>query len=211
MVLLTVLRKQHLRERGVRVLLLGLDNAGKTTIVRALLGEDTHTVSPTVGFVIHSVRRRGYTLNVWDVGGQRSLRPFWHNYFEKTDCLVWVIDAAAPERLDTCADELRRALAEGAGSASLLVLVNKLDLVPDRAAAVATVTAKLRLHELPAARSVRVLGCSAYEGANLEEALDWIVGAASRRYAVAPSNDFETPHAADATAASAAGEGALRR
>ncbi|KAJ9525266.1 hypothetical protein QJQ45_020791 [Haematococcus lacustris] len=72
----------------------GLDNAGKTTIVKRLNGEDITTISPTLGFNIKSMSYRGFKLNIWDVGGQKTLRPYWRNYFEKTDGLIWVVDSA---------------------------------------------------------------------------------------------------------------------
>lgn len=69
-------------------------------------------------------------MNIWDVGGQSTLRPFWRNYFEKTDLLIWVVDVASLERLPEVSKELRQTLDEdrlvGAG---LLVWVNKMDTV----------------------------------------------------------------------------------
>ena len=98
MVLLKILRKLKEREREVRILLLGLDNAGKTTIVKKLNGEDVETVSPTLGFDIKTLHFMGYKLNIWDVGGQTTLRSYWRNYFEETDALVWVVDSADKRR-----------------------------------------------------------------------------------------------------------------
>lgn len=87
-------------------------------------------VSPTVGFSIRSIDYNGYTVNIWDVGGQETLRPFWRNYFEKTDCLIWVVDASALDRLDDCKRELENTLDEDRlAGAGLLVWVNKLDTV----------------------------------------------------------------------------------
>lgn len=68
-------------------------------------------------------------LNIWDVGGQKSLRTYWKNYFEATDGLVWVVDCADAQKLETCAKELHDLLKEERLSgASLLVLANKQDL-----------------------------------------------------------------------------------
>lgn len=68
-------------------------------------------------------------MNIWDVGGQRSLRSYWKNYFESTDGLVWVVDCADAGKLETCASELHDLLKEERLSgASLLVLANKQDL-----------------------------------------------------------------------------------
>ena len=109
----------------------GLDNSGKTTATAALTDGDTSAVAPTLGFQIRSLRHAatGTILNLWDVGGQRTLRPFWRNYFEKTDGLAWVVDASDGARLGDCALELRALLAEERlAGAPLLVLANKQDV-----------------------------------------------------------------------------------
>eukprot|EP00898_Chlorokybus_atmophyticus_P005934 jgi/Chlat1/6341/Chrsp44S05797 len=88
--LLTIIKKVKQKERELRILMVGLDNAGKTTIVKRINGEDISGISPTLGFNIKSMEYKGYLLNVWDVGGQRTLRAYWRNYFEGTDGLLWV-------------------------------------------------------------------------------------------------------------------------
>lgn len=75
-------------EQELRILLLGLDNAGKTTLLKHLANEDVAHITPTQGFNIKSVQSTGFKLNVWDIGGQRKIRPYWRNYFENTDVLV---------------------------------------------------------------------------------------------------------------------------
>lgn len=107
----------------------GLDNAGKTTILKRFNGESIDTISPTLGFNIKTLEHRGYTLNMWDVGGQKSLRSYWRNYFECTDGLVWVVDSADRMRLESCREELMVLLKEERlAGATLLVLANKQDL-----------------------------------------------------------------------------------
>lgn len=69
-------------------------------------GEDVASVSPTVGFNIKSLEFRGFTLNVWDVGGQQTIRAYWRNYFEQTDGVVWVVDSVDRWRLEDCRREL---------------------------------------------------------------------------------------------------------
>ena len=100
--LLTIIRKLKQKEREVRVLVLGLDNAGKTTVVKCLRGEDINTISPTLGFNIDTFDYNGFAINLWDIGGQRSLRPYWRNYFESTDGLIWVVDSADKRRMKDC-------------------------------------------------------------------------------------------------------------
>ena len=97
--LLSILRKLKEKEKDVRILMLGLDNAGKTTILKKFNGEDINSISPTLGFNIKTLEHKGYNLNIWDVGGQKSLRSYWRNYFETTDGLIWVVDSADKRRL----------------------------------------------------------------------------------------------------------------
>ena len=108
--LLTILKKVKQKEREVRILMLGLDNAGKTTVVKKFNGEDIDLIAPTLGFNIKTLEYRGFKLNIWDVGGQTSLRSYWRNYFEQTDGLIWVIDSADRMRLRDCKAELQSLL-----------------------------------------------------------------------------------------------------
>ena len=105
--LLTILKKNKQKEREIRLLMLGLDNAGKTTVVKKFNGEDINLISPTLGFNIQTLEYRGFKLNIWDVGGQTSLRSYWRNYFEQTDGLIWVVDSADRARLQDCKAELQ--------------------------------------------------------------------------------------------------------
>ncbi|KAF5613912.1 ADP-ribosylation factor-like 2 [Fusarium subglutinans] len=127
--MLSILRKARLKDKEMRILMLGLDNAGKTTIVKKVMGEDVNTVSPTLGFIIKTIDYEGYKLNIWDVGGQKTLRSYWRNYFEKTDALIWVVDATDRLRIQDCRDELQGLLLEERlAGASLLVFANKTDV-----------------------------------------------------------------------------------
>lgn len=75
-------------------------------------GQDVNSISPTLGFNIVSLEFLNYTLNIWDVGGQQTIRSYWRNYYEKTDALLWVVDSADKRRLHTCRDELHKLLKE---------------------------------------------------------------------------------------------------
>lgn len=89
--MLSILRKLTSNpDKELRLLLLGLDNAGKTTILKILASEEITNITPTAGFNIKSVISDGFKLNVWDIGGQRKIRPYWKNYFENTDVLVYI-------------------------------------------------------------------------------------------------------------------------
>ncbi len=180
--LLSILRKNRQKERQIRVLLLGLDNAGKTSILKRLQGQDISEVSPTLGFNIQTVEAGGFKLNMWDIGGQRSLRSYWRNYFEHTDAIVWVVDSAADARLDECAAELREVLKEERLlGASLLVLANKADLLPPyqphQPRLTEQLAARLQLTQpaIASAHHVHVVPCSALTGAGLEPAFRWLL------------------------------------
>ncbi|KAL0640412.1 Arf GTPase arl1 [Maublancomyces gigas] len=115
-------------KKEVRILILGLDNAGKTTLLyRLKIGEVVTTV-PTIGFNLESVTYKNLDFNVWDLGGQTSIRPYWRCYYANTAAVVFVVDATDHTRLETAADELAAMLDEDElQSASLLVFANKQD------------------------------------------------------------------------------------
>ncbi|KAH9905068.1 GTP-binding protein [Epithele typhae] len=177
--LLTIIRKNRQKEKEMRILFLGLDNAGKTTILKKLNGEDIMGISPTLGFNIKTFVHGKYTLNIWDVGGQRTLRPYWRNYFEQTDALVWVVDSGDRMRMQDCKEELHSLLQEDRlAGASLLIFANKQDIQGSMS------SAEIRdALDLPSIKSHqwKILACSAVTGLNLVEGLDWVVGDVANR------------------------------
>merc|ERR1711934_26522 len=121
--LLTILKKVKRKEKEMRLLILGLDNAGKTTVCKKFNGEDTSEIAPTLGFNIKTLEYQGFRLNLWDVGGQKTIRSYWRNYFEQTDGLIWVVDSADRFRLEDCRAELHALLQEERlAGATLLVM-----------------------------------------------------------------------------------------
>ncbi|KAJ5919468.1 Small GTPase superfamily ARF/SAR type [Penicillium verhagenii] len=193
--MLSILRKARLKDKEMRVLMLGLDNAGKTTIVKRIMNEDVTTVSPTLGFIIKTIDFMGYKLNIWDVGGQKTLRSYWKNYFEKTDTLVWVVDATDRLRVEDCREELAGLLLEEVWSppkfsgsranlrqrltgASLLVFLNKTDV--EHCMDEEEVRERLGLDSIKTHKWT-ILPCSAMTGQNLNEGLEWVVQDAKDR------------------------------
>jgi ADP-ribosylation factor-like protein 3 len=86
--LLSMLRSLKKSNKELRLLLLGLDNAGKTSCLKKLSDEEIAHIMPTQGFNIKSLQQEGFKLNVWDIGGQKAIRPYWKNYYDNTDALV---------------------------------------------------------------------------------------------------------------------------
>jgi ADP-ribosylation factor-like protein 3 len=124
--LLDYLRKFKKPETEVRILILGLDNAGKTTILKNLCKEDVTHITPTQGFNIKSLAYNSFKLNIWDVGGQKSIRPYWRNYFDTTNAMIYVIDSSDRRRMEETGIELQQLLDEDKLSGvPLLIFANK--------------------------------------------------------------------------------------
>ena len=162
----------------MRILLLGLDNAGKTTMTKKINGEDISEVAPTLGFQIKTMQiaagANTYHLNIWDVGGQTTLRSYWRNYFEATDAVVFVVDCADTRRLQDAKRELDKLLVEEKlAGATLLIMANKQDL--PGAVKAAEISAMLELNTI-VSRHWHVQMCSAVGGDGLQEGINWMVG-----------------------------------
>ncbi|KAH6820065.1 ADP-ribosylation factor A1B [Perilla frutescens var. hirtella] len=134
-------------KKEMRILMVGLDAAGKTTILYKLkLGEIVTTI-PTIGFNVETVEYKNISFTVWDVGGQDKIRPLWRHYFQNTQGLIFVVDSNDRDRVVEARDELHRMLNEDElRDAVLLVFANKQDL--PNAMNAAEITDKLGLHSL---------------------------------------------------------------
>ena len=134
-------------KKEMRILMVGLDAAGKTTILYKLkLGEIVTTI-PTIGFNVETVEYKNISFTVWDVGGQDKIRPLWRHYYTNTQGLIFVVDSNDRDRIDAARDELHRMLNEDELRESvLLCFANKQDL--PNAMSAAEMTDKLGLHDL---------------------------------------------------------------
>lgn len=152
--------------------MVGLDAAGKTTILYKLkLGEVVTTI-PTIGFNVETVELKNISFTVWDVGGQDKIRPLWRHYFQNTQGVIFVVDSNDRERCNEAREELIRMLAEDElRDALLLVIANKQDL--PHAMSAAEITDKLGLHNLHH-RNWYVQAACATSGQGLYEGLDWL-------------------------------------
>lgn len=129
------------------LILVGLDAAGKTTILYKLkLGEIVTTI-PTIGFNVETVEYKNICFTVWDVGGQDKIRPLWRHYFQNTQGLIFVVDSNDRERVVEAERELHNMLNEDElRDAVILVFANKQDL--PNAMSASELTEKLRLSSL---------------------------------------------------------------
>ena len=159
-------------KKDMRILMVGLDAAGKTTILYKLkLGEIVTTI-PTIGFNVETVEYKNINFTVWDVGGQDKIRPLWRHYFQGTQGLIFVVDSNDRERITEAHDELHKMLAEDElRDAVLLVFANKQDL--PQAMSVAEITEKLGLPNIRNRKWYMQATC-ATSGDGLYEGLDWL-------------------------------------
>ncbi|KAK2179445.1 hypothetical protein NP493_489g03110 [Ridgeia piscesae] len=159
-------------KRQMRILMVGLDAAGKTTILYKLkLGEIVTTI-PTIGFNVETVEYKNISFTVWDVGGQDKIRPLWRHYFQNTQGLIFVVDSNDRDRVVEAQDELNKMLQEDElRDAVLLVFANKQDL--PNAMTAAEITEKLGLSQLRG-RNWYIQATCATQGQGLYEGLDWL-------------------------------------
>ncbi|KAM0901993.1 hypothetical protein ACQ4PT_019548 [Festuca glaucescens] len=166
----------------MRVVMLGLDAAGKTTILYKLhIGEVLSTV-PTIadfsflllllGFNVEKVQYKNVMFTVWDVGGQEKLRPLWRHYFNNTDGLIYVVDSLDRERIGKAKAEFQTIINDPFMLNSvILVFANKQDM--KGAMTPMEVCEGLGLNDLKN-RRWHIQGSCALKGDGLYEGLDWL-------------------------------------
>merc|ERR1712062_946737 len=159
-------------KKQMRILMVGLDAAGKTTILYKLkLGEIVTTI-PTIGFNVEAVEYKNICFTVWDVGGQDKIRPLWRHYFQNTQGLIFVVDSNDRERISEAKNELHRMLKEEElREAHVLIFANKQDL--PNAMTVSQLTDQLDLRSL-GSRKWYIQAACATQGNGLYEGLDWL-------------------------------------
>ncbi|KDD75710.1 ADP-ribosylation factor [Helicosporidium sp. ATCC 50920] len=151
---------------------MGLDNAGKTTTLFQLHLGETVSTAPTLGSNVETIKCEGLNFEMWDLGGQSSLRPSWDLYLTGADAFILVVDACDRARLPLVRAELERLLAhERLLGAPMLVLANKQDLEGSLSAAALGEALGL-VHATH--RSWHIQPACATRGEGLLEGLQWL-------------------------------------
>merc|ERR1712217_236338 len=159
-------------KQEMRILMVGLDAAGKTTILYKLKHGEVVTTIPTIGFNVETVEYKNISFTVWDVGGQDKIRKLWRHYYQGTQGLIFAVDSNDRDRIEDAREELTKILGEEEmHGAVLLVFANKQDLPNSMAAA--EVTEKLGLHSMRN-RQWFIQSACATTGDGLYEGLDWL-------------------------------------
>merc|ERR1712223_694513 len=165
--------------REMRILILGLDGAGKTTLLYRLQVGEVVTTIPTIGFNVEQVTYKNLKFQVWDLGGQTSIRPYWRCYYSNTDAVIYVVDSADRDRIGISKQELVSMLEEEElKNAILVVLANKQDI--EGAMSVTEVHQALGLEALKN-RTFQIFKASAIKGDGLDESMEWLSNAIQNR------------------------------
>ncbi|GAB1599182.1 ADP-ribosylation factor-like protein 5B [Argonauta hians] len=155
-----------------KVIIVGLDNAGKTTILyQFLMNEVVHT-SPTIGSNVEEVIWKNIRFLMWDIGGQESLRSAWNTYYTNAEFVILVVDSCDRERLSITKQELYTMLAhEDLRKSAMLILANKQDIQGSMSAA--EISQQLNLTSIKD-HVWHIQACCALTGEGLYQALDWL-------------------------------------
>jgi small GTP-binding protein len=159
--------------RDTCILILGLDNAGKTAVLYALkLEEPMEYTVPTVGFNVEEIQLGHVNIKMWDIGGQSKIRELWPHYFEQANGIAFVVDSNDIDRLQLARNELHALIAnkELVGK-PFLILANKQDL--PRAATKEQLIKHLGL-ELIHTSPWHIIDCCAIKNTTLRHGFEWL-------------------------------------
>lgn len=167
-----LISSKQFKAKQAQVIMLGLDSAGKSTLLYKLKFNDVFVTLPTIGFNVEMIETgENITLTIWDVGGQHKMRTAWSDYLENIDGLVYVVDSTDKKRLEESKKELELILKnEKIKDVPVVVLANKQDL-PEALDAV-EITRRLNMKRQCHDRNWYVQPCCAITGEGLSAALE---------------------------------------
>ncbi|KAM6062537.1 PREDICTED: ADP-ribosylation factor-like protein 14 [Chlamydotis macqueenii] len=162
---------KHSKVKQANILMLGLDAAGKSTLLYKFKYNDVFLTIPTIGFNVDMIETgKNFTLTFWDVGGQQKMRQAWCNFLENTDGLLYVVDSSDKRRLEESKKEFELILKNDfLKSVPVVLLANKQDL--PGALNAEEVTRRFHMKKYCSDRNWYVQPCCAITGEGLSEAL----------------------------------------
>mmetsp|Transcript_56797 Transcript_56797/g.109674 ORF Transcript_56797/g.109674 Transcript_56797/m.109674 type:complete len:182 (+) Transcript_56797:90-635(+) len=159
-------------KQEAKVVMMGLDAAGKTTVLYRLRLGSVLATMPTIGFNVETLEYNNVKFTVWDVGGQNKIRRSWRHFCTDVHGAIFVVDSSDCDRLDEACEELAHVINEKEMQETpLLVIANKQDL--PTAMPIADISDKLGLHRL-GARPWFIQSACATAGDGLLEGFDWL-------------------------------------
>ena len=156
-------------KKPLRTILIGLDNAGKTTLLYQTAHGEAPTTIPTIGFNVETIQPiKGLEMTVWDIGGQSSIRSLWKFYTQNCEAVIWIVDSNDPDRFGESKSELEAIVEElDQLGCPILVFANKQDL--PNAVDTSVIIKELNLNQYDGKHPWYVQGCVAVNGTGLEE------------------------------------------
>ncbi|KAM0672575.1 ADP-ribosylation factor-like GTPase [Ordospora colligata] len=162
------------KERNqLKILVLGLDNAGKTSVLHCLFGKPVVDVMPTFGYQIHSGVYRGYELILLDIGGQSVFLEYWSSYYEDVDGVVFVFDSTDCRSFAEHVSQIKSSLV----NKPMLLLANKCDINPGFSEDVFGNDFQRFLSR----KDVRLVRCSARSGEGVNDGFSWLLTESMQR------------------------------
>mmetsp|Transcript_8774 Transcript_8774/g.16675 ORF Transcript_8774/g.16675 Transcript_8774/m.16675 type:complete len:199 (+) Transcript_8774:81-677(+) len=172
------------QKEELRMVLLGVDNAGKTTVLEQLKtlfgakGMEPGRIAPTIGMNIGRVQIDRYAAVFWDLGGHASFRSVWHNYYAEVHGIMFVVDSADVPRMEEAQQVLDEVLSHQAlAKVPVLCMANKQDL--PSACSVEELSRLLDVERLLGDRAFHVHPCAALKGEGLEAGARWLLSEAA--------------------------------
>ena len=159
-----------------KILMLGLDLSGKTTILYQMKTGEVKKTIPTIGFNVEDIIIENNSeinkFTIWDVGGHEKIRILWKHYYQEVDGLIFVVDSADINRIGESAEILKEVMKdENLKNCPILIMANKQDL--KEALSPIEITEKLGMNNIKE-RELLINGCSATTGKGIKESLDWL-------------------------------------
>lgn len=164
-----------MKKRDANLLVIGLDNSGKTSIINFFKPQDakSHTIVPTVGFNVEKFNAKSLNFTTFDMSGQGRYRNLWEHYYKEADAIVFVIDSSDKIRLIVAKEELTALLAHPSirsRNIPILFFANKIDMKD--ALSAAKIKSELDMDKIT--RPWYVCGSNALTGEGLSEGIDWL-------------------------------------
>jgi ADP-ribosylation factor-like protein 6 len=173
-----------LRNREVSVLIVGLDNSGKSSLLNFLRPRESQSndIAPTVGFNVENFKCKGLTFNAFDMSGQSRYRTLWGNYYHTTDGIIFVVDSSDKTRILVAREELQQLLAHpdiSTRNIPILFFANKMD-IRDALSDVG-VSSALSLDGITN-KSWHICSSNALNGDGVADGIEWLSSALKTAY-----------------------------
>jgi len=179
------------------VLILGLDNAGKTTFLESAKtrltpnykGANLSKITTTVGMNLGKIDVNGVRLNFWDLGGQEELQALWDKYYAECHAIIYVVDSGDRERVEESKQAFDKMIKnENIKGVPLLVAANKQDLADCMGVREVKHLFENNAEELNT-RELMTLATSGLAGDGVEEGIEWVADTALRNIGVRPPHE----------------------